>query len=173
MKTFNKKGDGGETSLLFNARVSKDSLCCEAYGTLDEAVSCLGVARNAVSKEQTRNVILRIQKELFLIGAELAARPEDHNQFAQHFQAVNEEMVSQIEKTIEDIESSINLPKSFVIPGGNTGSGLLDLSRSIIRRAERRVVTMKRNKMVYNEEILHYLNRLADLLYILARYEEN
>jgi cob(I)alamin adenosyltransferase len=173
MKTFNKKGDAGETSLLFNARVSKDSLCCEAYGTLDEAMYCLGVARNVVSKEKARNIILMIQKELFMVGAELAARPEDYAQFTQHFQTINENMVSRIEKTIEEIETVINLPKSFTIPGATMGSGLLDLSRSIVRRAERRVVTMKRNKMVNNEEILHYLNRLADLLYILARYEEN
>jgi cob(I)alamin adenosyltransferase len=172
MKTFNKKGDAGETSLLFNIRVAKDSLYCEAYGTLDEAVSCLGVARNAVSKEKTRNIILEIQQELFVVGAELATRLEDHEKLIQQYKYVNENMVARLEKLVNEIESDIAPPRSFVIPGGNAGSAFLDLSRSTIRRAERRVVTLKRNKLLNNEAIMRYLNRLADLLYILARYEE-
>jgi cob(I)alamin adenosyltransferase len=172
VKTFNKRGDSGETSLLFDIRVAKDSLCCEAYGTIDEAVSCLGVARNAVGKEKTRNVLLEIQRQLFVVGAELATRPEDYEKFTKHFRAVTEEMVTHLEQTINEIESNITLPKAFVVPGANTGSALIDLSRSIIRRAERKVVTLKRNKLLANDAILHYLNRMADLLYILARYEE-
>jgi cob(I)alamin adenosyltransferase len=173
VKTFNKKGDAGETSLLFGARVSKDSLCCEAYGTLDEAVSCLGVARNAVRKEKTRSLILRVQQDLFTVGAELATRPEDYQRFTEHFKAVNEDMVGQIEKTINELEAEIKPPENFIIPGLNSGAALLDLSRAIVRRAERRVVTLKIANKVKNEALLHYLNRLADLLFILARFEEN
>jgi cob(I)alamin adenosyltransferase len=172
MKTFNKKGDDGETSLLFNIRVAKDSLCCEAYGTLDEAVSCLGVARNAVKKANSQGIILRVQQELFTVGAELATRPEDYDKFTRHYKCVNDEMVVRVEQTIDELEATIQPPTAFVIPGLNTGSAFLDFSRSIIRRAERRVVTLHRNKLLKNENILPYLNRLADLLYILARYEE-
>jgi cob(I)alamin adenosyltransferase len=173
MQTFNKKGDGGETSLLFGCRVAKDSLRCEAYGTLDEAASCLGIARNMVTKEKTRGVILRIQKELFIVGAELATEAKNYEKFTKKYTVVTEEMSFQIEEIINELEAETSLPESFIIPGTNSGSALLDLSRSIIRRAERRVVTLKRHKQISNDAILHYLNRLADLLYVLARYEEN
>ncbi len=173
MQTFNKKGDAGETSLLFGCRVPKDSLRCEAYGTLDEAVSCLGMARNMVIKEKTKGIILRIQKELFLVGAELATEPKDYEKFTKQYATVTEEMALQIEKTINELEAETSLPKSFIIPGKNPGSAVLDLARAIVRRAERRAVTLKRSGETNNEAILPYLNRLADLLYILARFEEN
>jgi cob(I)alamin adenosyltransferase len=172
MKTFNKKGDGGDTSLLFGHRISKDSLRCEAYGTLDEAISGLGIARNVVSKDKTKILILNIQRELFRINAELAIKPEDYDKYSAQFTPLNDEMVNQLENVINELESEIVIPKSFIIPGSNPGSGWLDLCRTIVRRAERRVVTLKRTDEISNSVILQYLNRLADLLFILARYEE-
>ena len=171
MKTFNKRGDGGETSLLFGQRVPKSDLRCEAYGTIDEAVSCLGIARNLVTKDKAKEIILRVQKELFTISAELATKPEDYERLASRFTPVTDTMADELEGIVNELESEIELPKSFIIPGSNLGSGWLDLSRTIVRRAERRVVTLRESNEIENDAILRYLNRLADLLFILARYE--
>jgi cob(I)alamin adenosyltransferase len=172
VKTFNKRGDEGETSLLFGGRVAKNSLRCEAYGTLDEAVSCLGIARNVVKKDRTKEVILKVQKEIFDINAELATEPENYERFASRFTTINDGMVDELEKIIDEIESQVVLPKSFIIPGGNLASAQLDLARSIVRRAERRVADLRQNNETGNTSISHYMNRLADLLFMLARYEE-
>jgi cob(I)alamin adenosyltransferase len=172
MKTFNKKGDEGETSLLFGHRIPKNSFCCEAYGTLDEAVSCLGVALNVSNKKKTKEIILRIQKELFIIGSELAIKPGDYEKFSASFPQVDDGMVNELENEIDELESIVEMPKSFIVPGSSLSSGWLDFSRAIVRRAERRVVALKENKEIRNNAILHYLNRLSDLLFTLARYEE-
>jgi len=172
LKTFNKKGDKGDTSLLFGHRVSKSDLRCEAYGTLDEAVSSLGVARNLVKQSKTREIIIKVQKELFTINAELAVRSEDYDKLVSRYQPVTGGMVGELEKIIDETEAEIVMPNEFIIPGSNMASAALDLSRTIVRRAERRVVTLKEKGEVKNEVILQYLNRLADLLFILARYEE-
>lgn len=172
MRTFNKRDDDGETSLLFDRRVSKSDLRCEAYGTIDEAVSALGVTRNFVTKDKVKEVILKVQKELFKVNAELATKPEDYERFASSFMPVTDEMASKLEEIIDELESEIEMPKLFVIPGSNLGSGWLDLSRTITRRAERRVVELRENNEIKNDAILQYLNRLSDLLFILARYEE-
>lgn len=172
MRTFNKKGDMGETSLLFGHRVPKDSLRCEAYGTLDEAISGLGIARHSVSKPRTKEIILKIQQELFKVNAELATLCDDYDKLAAQFGVINDEMVAELEKIINELEAKIELPRSFIIPGANPGSAWLDLIRTVIRRGERRVVTMRQNDEIKNDAILSYLNRLADLLFMLARYEE-
>jgi len=170
MKMFNKKGDEGETSLLFGCRISKDSMRCEAYGTLDEVVSCLGMARNFVTRVKTKSIILKIQKEIFTVGAELAVEHEDYEQFVRRFAPVTEEAVARLEVMINELESEITIPDSFIIPGGSSGSAMLDMARALVRRAERRTVTLKRNKEINNDAILHYLNRLADLLFSLSWY---
>ena len=172
MKTFNKKGDRGDTSLLFGRRVSKSDLHCEAYGTIDEAVSSLGIARNLVTKDRVKEIILGVQKELFDINAELATKPEDCDRLASSFKPITDEMASGLEEIIDELEVEIEMPKSFIIPGSNLGSAWLDLSRTIVRRAERKVVILKEKKKIKNDAILQYLNRLADLLFTLARYEE-
>jgi cob(I)alamin adenosyltransferase len=173
MKTFNKKGDTGETSLLFGRRVAKNSVRCEAYGTLDEAISALGIARHSVTKSRTIEIIVKIQQELFKVNAELATLSEDYDKLAEKFGLINDGMVSELEKIINEIEAKVELPRSFIIPGANQGSAWLDLVRTIIRRAERRVVTLKQNNEIKNDALLSYLNRLADVLFILARYEES
>ena len=172
MKTFNKKDDMGETSLLFGRRVSKSDLRCEAYGTVDEAVSFLGIARNFATKNKVREIILKVQKELFTLNAEIATKSEDYERFISNFKAVTDKMANELEEIIDEIEAKIEMPKSFIIPGSNLGSASLDVARAIVRRAERRVVTLKEKSEVKNDAILQYLNRLADLLFILARFEE-
>lgn len=172
MKTFNKRGDTGETSLLFGRRVSKSDLRCEAYGTIDEAVSALGLARNFVTRDKVKEIILKVQKELFIIGAELATRSEEYERLTASFEPVTDEMVGALEEIINELETEIQMPKSFVIPGSNVASAWLDLSRAIVRRAERKAVILREKNELKNGAILPYLNRLADLLFTLSRYEE-
>ena len=172
MKTFNKKGDVGSTSLLFGERVPKSDLHCEAYGTIDEAVSSLGVARNLVKKDKAKEIILKVQKELFDVNAELATKSEDYEKLVSKFTPITDKMANDLEGIIDELEAEIVLPKEFIIPGSNLASASIDVSRSIVRRAERRVVMLQEKGEIKNEAILHYLNRLADLLFILARYEE-
>lgn len=172
MKTFNKRGDKGETSLLYGVRTSKASLRVEAYGKLDECVSALGLARNFVEKEKTREIVVKVQRELFVVGAELATESTEYDKFVAQFNPVAKEMVDSLESTIDDLEAEVEMPRSFIIPGKTPGSAALDLSRSMIRTAERRVVSLSGTGELKNEFLLSYLNRLADLLFILARYEE-
>lgn len=172
LKTFNKKGDKGETSLLYGARVPKSDARCEAYGTIDEAVSSLGLARQFCQPE-VKDIILSLQKELFIVGAELAAPAEHYRKLAEKGNVVTSQMVQRLEDLIDQFEARVKMPDAFIIPGGaGTGSAALDVARTIIRRAERRMVSLKHSGMVPNEEILRYINRLADLVFTLARYQE-
>lgn len=172
MKFFNKRGDQGETSLLYGGRVPKCDPRCEAYGTIDEAVSALGLARALSQKERTRDILHGIQEELFIVGAELATAADDYDKLTARHQVVTEEMVNRLEGLIDDFEAEMEMPKKFIIPGASPSSAALDLARTIIRRAERRAAELRNNGMVPNERVLHYLNRLADLAFTVARYEE-
>lgn len=172
MKTFNKRGDQGETSLLYDQRISKANLRCEFYGTIDEAVSLLGLARSYSQNNEIKNLLYIIQKELFIPAAELAVPPEHYSGYSIRGPIINEEMVENITRIIEEIEDRICMPKEFVVPGSSDASAAIDLARAVIRRAERRAVKLKEETQLPNENILKYLNRLADLLFTLARYEE-
>ncbi len=172
MKIFNKRGDQGETSLLYGGRVPKCDPRCEAYGTIDEAVSALGLARALSQKERTRDILHLLQEELFIVGAELATAADDYDKLTARHQVVTEEMVNRLEGLIDDFEAEIEMPKKFIIPGASPSSAALDLARTIIRRAERRAAELRNNGMVPNGNVLHYLNRLADLAFTVARYEE-
>lgn len=172
MKTFNKKGDRGETSLLFGVRVPKSDPHCEAYGTIDEAVSTLGLARALSTRDRVKDILLHLQKELFIVGAELATPVEYYPQFIQKYQVITEDKVQELERLIDELENAVKMPHAFIIPGDCAASATLDMARTVIRRAERRVVNLKQSSLLPNEEVLRYLNRVADLLYTLARYEE-
>ncbi len=172
MKFFNKRGDQGETSLLYGGRIPKCDPRCEAYGTIDEAVSALGLARALSQKERTRDILHRLQEELFIVGAELATAADDYDKLTARHQVVTEEMVNRLEGLIDDFEAEMEMPKKFIIPGASPSSAALDMARTIIRRAERRAAELRNNGMVPNERVLHYLNRLADLAFTVARYEE-
>jgi cob(I)alamin adenosyltransferase len=169
MKLFNKRGDGGETSLLFGGRVPKSDPRTETYGTLDEAVSALGLGRALAARERVKEIVLDLQKELFVVGAELATREEDMERLTDR---VDQASVDRLQELIEEIEGEIELPREFIIPGANPSSSALDLARTIIRRGERRAVALREQGILSNPEVLRYLNRLADLVFVLARYEE-
>lgn len=171
MKTFNKRGDKGETSLLHGVRVPKSDPHCEAYGTVDEAVSALGLARALSSKKKVQGMLLELQQELFALGAELAAPLEHRAAFAEKHTTISEAMVDRLEALIDELEQELEMPKAFIVPGATPASGAIDLGRAIIRRAERRIVSMRDAGLVKNEELHRYVNRIADLLFTLARYE--
>lgn len=169
MKLFNKRGDGGETSLLYGGRVSKSDLRTETYGTLDEAVSALGLGRSLARRGRVKEIVLELQRELFVVGAELATQDENLNRLSEKIDGVK---VDRLQALIEELEEKIELPKAFIIPGGNAASAALDLARTIIRRGERKAVALREEGTLKNPEILRYLNRTADLLFVLARFEE-
>ncbi|MBI2846586.1 MAG: cob(I)yrinic acid a,c-diamide adenosyltransferase [Chloroflexi bacterium] len=171
-KTYTGKGDKGETGLLYGGRVPKDDPQTEAYGAVDEAVSALGLARALSSKERVRDTVFGLQKELFTVGAELATRPDHRDKLLAHFSPVTSEMVKRLEGLIDGLEKEVEFPSAFIIPGDAPASAALDLARTIVRKAERRTVTLMRNGLLSNEEVIRYLNRLSSLIYILARYEE-
>lgn len=169
MKLFNKKGDEGETSLLFGGRVPKSDPRTETYGILDEAVSALGLGRALAEKERVKEIVLELQKELFVVGAELATQDENLERLTDR---VDEAKVDKLQGLIEELEGQIELPKAFIIPGADPASAALDLARTTIRRGERRAVGLREQGILKNPEILRYLNRLADLVFVLARLEE-
>lgn len=172
MKTFNKRGDKGETSLLYGARVPKSDPHCEAYGTIDEVVSALGLARALSQEKSTQDMLLSLQKDLFILAAELATPIEQYFHFTQKHEVITEERVERLEDWIDELEEQLEMPKTFIIPGACPSSAAMDLARTITRRAERRVVSLKQQGLLPNEEILQYINRLADLIFTVARYEE-
>jgi len=171
VKTFNKKGDGGETSLLYGIRVAKNDLRCEAYGTIDEAVSFLGLAKSFCQSD-IKDILCKLQRDLFVVGAELATPQERYSELAAKGKMVRPEMVQRLEDLIEDFEARVDMPREFIIPGACVSSAALDVTRAVIRRAERRVVALKQAGQLMNDGLLQYLNRLADLIFTLARYEE-
>ena len=166
MKIYTKTGDRGETGLLGGSRVGKDSPRVEAYGEVDELNSSLGVVLNAVQNAEISALLKKIQEELFGMGAELATPPEKPIEHGKS--KIEEENVNSLEEAIDRYEKDLTPLKRFILPGGTEGASRLHLARSICRRAERSVVALLREEEV-NLVILKYLNRLSDLLFVLAR----
>lgn len=171
-RVYTKFGDKGETSLLYGGRVSKNSPHTEAYGITDEAVSSLGLARSLTDDQRVKDIVRDLQRDLFTIAAELATDPDKYELFQQHFKPVTEAMVEDLENTIDSLEEEFQMPALFVLPGGTPASSALDMSRTSIRTAERRVVALSELGGLTNPLIINYLNRLGDLLFVLARYHD-
>jgi cob(I)alamin adenosyltransferase len=167
-----RRGDGGETSLLYGGRVPKDDLHTEACGAVDEAVSALGVARAQELDPERAARLIALQRELFTVGAELATGRGERVHLERHFATVTEAMVEALDGQLADLEARVPLPRAFVIPGGGTVAAAIDLARTLVRRAERRAVSLQRAGLLENPEVLRYLNRLSDLLFMLAREAE-
>jgi cob(I)alamin adenosyltransferase len=166
---FSKKGDRGFTSLLGGQRIPKYGPRPEAYGTLDEASSALGIARAAATRVKTKGIILALQKDLLILGAELATVAEDMKKYSYQ---ITPEHVARLERLIEALQVEVKLKKEFILPGETMASAAIDLARAIVRRAERKAVRLFQEKIIDNVDVLRFLNRLADLLFTLARYEE-
>jgi cob(I)alamin adenosyltransferase len=176
VRIYTKKGDSGTTGLLFGGdRVSKANLRTDAYGTTDEAVSALGIARAAIGSETDRTearlaiLILRLQRELFVVGAELATHVDRRERLSDGSTRVTAEMVSALEREIDDLEALVEQPKEFVVPGESVAGAALDLARTTVRRAERRAVALADADGLPDSQVVPYLNRLADLLFVMAR----
>ncbi len=174
MKVYTRTGDDGTTGLLYGGRVAKDDLGPAAYGAVDEAVSALGLARAATTPGDELNVLLiRLQKELFVVGAELATAPENRRKLTPEVSLVSAGMVTALEPIIDDITTRYDPPREFVLPGENAVAAALDLARTIVRRAERESVRARAGDWLDDSsEVVRYLNRLADLVYTLARWQE-
>lgn len=173
MKIYTRKGDDGTTGLLYGGRVPKDDIRTEAYGTTDEAVALLGLARALQpAAEGLGDLLLDVQRHLFVAGAELATSAENASKLKPGVSKVTNEMVNGLEKQIDRITVLAPLPNYFIVPGSTPVSAALDLARSVVRRAERAVVTMIRQKMLADDVVLRYINRLSDLLFTAARWEE-
>jgi cob(I)alamin adenosyltransferase len=166
---FSKKGDKGETSLLGGQRVPKFDPRPDTYGTLDEASSALGVARAATKNQRIKEILLGVQKDLLTLGAVLSTLPEDLPTLKI---GIGESDVSRIEALIDDLQQNVTLKNEFIFPGETVISAQIDVGRTIIRRAERKAAKLKADGLLDNEHIHQYLNRLADMLFTLARYEE-
>jgi cob(I)alamin adenosyltransferase len=166
---FSKKGDSGETSLLGGQRVPKHDPRPETYGVLDEASSTLGVARASTNNPRIKGIILNVQKDLLVLGAELSTLPEDLSKLSRR---INEADAKRIEEIIDDLQHHVQLKNEFIYPGETVVSAYIDVARTVIRRAERKTAKLKSEGLVDNPHIHQYLNRLADMLFTLARYEE-
>jgi cob(I)alamin adenosyltransferase len=171
-KVYTKFGDKGETSLLYGGRVSKNNPHTEAYGITDEAVSAMGLARSLSDDQKVKDILRDLQRDLFTIAAELATEPDKYDLFQQHFKPVTQEMVNDLETIIDSLEEEFTMPQVFVLPGGTPASSAIDMARTVIRTAERRVVALAEAGGLTNELILNYMNRLGDLLFVLARYHD-
>jgi len=168
-RIYTKTGDDGTTGLLYGGRVSKADPVPEACGTIDEAVAVLGLARAHTSDPTLSNELLGLQRELFVVGADLATNPEGRARLEPGVSLVSPDMVARLELRIDQLVEDHPLPNAFIVPGANPVSACLDLARSTTRRAERRVVELRESDAVVNEEAFRYLNRLSDALFVLAR----
>ncbi len=168
-KIYTKKGDDGTTSLWYGGRVPKSHPRTDAYGTLDEACSALGVARAMCGSEpDLATDILRLQNELFVAGAELATAPEASDRLEDGTSRITAEMVDALDGEIDRYMEGVDLPPKFVIPGGNELSAQLDLARAILRRAERRLSELAAAEQT-GDHVQPYVNRASDLVYAMAR----
>lgn len=173
MKVYTRKGDDGTTGLLFGSRVRKDAPGPAAYGEVDEAVSALGLARaESEAGSELHDLIVRLQRELFVVGAELATAPDNRSKLEPGVSRVTPEMVSALEPIIDDLTARYDPPTEFVLPGENRVAAALDLARAVVRRAERAAVAAEVAGWLDASQVLPYLNRLADLVYTLARWQE-
>jgi cob(I)alamin adenosyltransferase len=170
MRIYTRKGDTGTTGLLFGGdRVSKADLRTDAYGTTDEAVSALGLARAALGESALSELVLRLQRELFVVGAELATHVEKRQKLTDGVTRVTADMVTALEHEIDALEAKHPMPVEFVIPGESLAGAAIDLARTSVRRAERRTVALSSDNGLPDSQVVPYLNRLADLLFVVAR----
>ena len=173
MRIYTRKGDDGTTGLWYGGRVPKFHGRPEAYGSVDEAASALGLARAAADRGgELYEDILRVQRELFVAGAELATAPEAADRLEAGVSQVTQGMVHRLEADIDRYMDRVDLPPKFIIPGGTELSARLDVARAAVRRAERRVSALKAGGDLADETVLRYLNRLSDALFAMARFAD-
>jgi cob(I)alamin adenosyltransferase len=162
-------GDDGTTGLLGGGRLPKDDPRIEAYGTVDEASSALGLAKSLSPHARVRSICEELQRGLYSLGAELATNPGSSTSFA----ITTAAGVARLEEIMSELEGLVAMPDGFILPGSTPASGALDLARAITRRAERRCLALERVHGLDNQHVRRWLNRLSLLLFVLGRYEED
>ncbi|MHB8681151.1 MAG: cob(I)yrinic acid a,c-diamide adenosyltransferase [Acidimicrobiales bacterium] len=171
-KIYTRTGDDGTTGLLYGGRVAKDAPAIEANGAVDEAQAALGVARAEADKGSELDALLvAIERDLWVLMAEVATAPENRSKLKAGTSLVTPDMVERLERHIDDLLSRIDMPSDFVVPGQNRTAALLDVARTVVRRAERLVVG-GRVLQGSGSLVAPYLNRLSDLLWAMARWQE-
>lgn len=165
MSIATKRGDGGQTGLAGGIRVSKSSLRVEAYGTVDELNSVLGMARSLCGDADLRDRTKLIQQQLFKVGSSLATPPESRKGQV----PITEEMVEELTRQVHEVEAIDGLLSDWSLPGEHSGAAVYDVARTVCRRAERCVVRLIESGEAVESTVLAYLNRLSDLLWLFAR----
>ncbi|HAD97939.1 MAG TPA: cob(I)yrinic acid a,c-diamide adenosyltransferase [Cryomorphaceae bacterium] len=166
MKVYTRKGDTGETSLIGGTRVKKYNLRIEAYGTVDELNSFIGLIRDTAEASDQDALLMDIQNRLFTIGSELASDPENSRMKVPELQPAD---IEALEKAIDKMDEQLEPLKNFILPGGDLAASYCHVARCVCRRAERRVIELNEQAAV-DPKIMKYLNRLSDYLFVVARY---
>jgi cob(I)alamin adenosyltransferase len=168
-RIYTKTGDDGTTGLFYGGRVRKDSELPAAYGTVDEAQAVLGLARaEAGAGSEVDALLVPIMRDLYVLMAELATLPENRHKLVAGQSCVAPDMVDALERIIDELDTRFEPPTEFVVPGGNKVAAWLDLGRTTVRRAERRALSAAEHPSL----VVPYLNRLSDLLWTMARWQE-
>ena len=172
-KIYTKNGDKGNTSLFMGGTISKSDIRVDAYGTVDEVVSTLGFAKTQCKESKVLEILDQLQHSLFKIGAELSVnkgksekKPEDI------INTIGKENITEVENNIDAILKKIDIGSEFIMPGTSSGSASLDIARTVIRRLERSIVKLNEEVGIENKNIIIYVNRMSDLLFVLARFED-
>ena len=169
MKIYTRKGDDGTTGLYFGGRVRKDDAAPMAYGDVDEAQAAIGLARaHGKGSSELNDVLIHIERDLWILMADLATAEENRHKLQAGATAVTEEMIARLEELIDDFTARFEMPREFVVPGEQLVASYLDLARAVVRRAERSSIAAA----VEGSHVVKYLNRLSDLLFTLARWQE-
>ena len=163
-------GDAGETGLLYGGRVSKSHPRVAAYGLCDMAVSAIGLARAECDDVWIHDQLLEIQRKLFTLNAQLATDTTQTETLTRNFNTIGNADVDALDALLNDLESKVQLPRSFIIPGASRQSAAIDLARTVVRSVERRVVELQESDPVDNPYLLMWLNRLSDCMFMIARY---
>ena len=169
VRVYTRDGDDGTTGLFYGGRVAKDSQLPRAYGTVDEAQAVIGMARaEAGPGSELEGLLIPIMRDLWVLMAELATLPENRSKLEPGATCVEPGMVVRLEKMIDELDTRFDRPTEFVVPGGNKVSGWLDIARTVVRRAERHALMAAPPP----SQVVPYLNRLSDLLWTMARWQE-
>lgn len=170
VKVYTRTGDDGTTGLLYGGRVPKDAAQIEANGAVDEAQAAIGVARAETERgSELDEMLVKLERDLWVLMAEVATSPGKRHKLVSGISLVTADMVEELEKLIDSVSSRFEVPKEFVVPGQARLPALLDQARTVVRRAERLVVAARMDPQSY---VGRYLNRLSDLLWTLARWQE-
>lgn len=167
-KIYTKTGDLGKTSLIGGTKVPKSNIRIEAYGTVDELNSFIGLTADQLTHEPSKNLLKEIQDRLFTIGSSLACDPDKESKLK--IPDLNESDITILENEIDKMNEELEEMKSFILPGGHVAISTTHVTRCVCRRAERICVNMQENDLFVDPLVIKYLNRLSDYLFVLARY---